>query len=78
MISGTATIANNEWIAHSLAGTPTTVTLTPRAVVYGGVTFIIGVVSRNSTHFQVGAYWTNGTAISADAIVIDWYAIYQP
>jgi len=76
--SGTATVANDEWISHGLAGTPTTVTLTPRAITYDGVTFNVAVVARNSTHFQVGAYWTNGTAISDDAIEIDWYAEYNP
>jgi len=78
--SGTATIANNEWISHGLAGTPTTVTITPRAVTYGSpaVTFVVGVVARNSTKFQVGCYWTNGTAITTDAIVIDYYCEYKP
>ena len=76
--SGTATIANNEYISHGLAGTPTIVTITPRATVYDGVTFIVGCIARNSTHFQVGATWTNGTAITADAINIDWYSEYNP
>jgi len=76
--SGSATISNGEWIVHGLAGTPTTVTLTPRAITYDGVTFNVAVVARNSTHFQVGAYWTNGTAISDDAIEVDWYAKYNP
>jgi len=78
--SGTATVANNEWVPHGLAGTPTTVTITPRAVTYGSpaVTFVVGVVARNSTMFQVGCYWTNGTAITTDAIVIDYYCEYKP
>ena len=78
--SGTATIANNEWLSHGLVSTPTTITLTPRAVTYGtpAVTFVVGVVNRNATMFQVGAYWTNGTAITVDAIIIDWSAIYLP
>jgi hypothetical protein len=78
--SGTATIANGEWITHGAAGTPTTITITPRAVTYGSpaVTFVVGVVDRNSTKFQVGCYWTNGTAITTDAIVIDYYCEYKP
>jgi len=76
--SGSTTIANNEWIAHGLISTPTAVTLTPRAITYDEVTFNVAVVARNSTHFQVGAYWTNGTAISDDAIVVDWSAEYKP
>ena len=78
--SGTATVANGEWISHGLAGTPTTVTVTPTTLTYGTppVPVVVGVVARNSTMFQVGCYWTNGTAITNDAIVIDWYAEYKP
>jgi len=76
--SGTATIANNEWISHGLVETPTTVTITARATTYDGVTFVVACIARNSTHFQVGATWTNGTAITNDAIEIDWYAEYKP
>lgn len=73
---GVDTVANNEWIAHSLVGTPKIVLVTPEASLYASTTFTVVADVRNSTHFQVSCYWTNGTAISADAIVIDWYAEY--
>ena len=78
--SGTATIANNEWVPHGLAGTPTVVTVTTRTATYGtpAVPVIVGWIGQNSTHFQVSAYWTNGTAITADAINISWDAEYKP
>jgi len=76
--AGTTIVANGEHIAHSLLTTPTTVEITPRSTTYDGVTFVVAVIGRNSTHFQVGATWTNGTNISADAIIIDWYAEYVP
>ena len=72
--SGTATIANNEWVPHGLATTPTVVTVTTRTATYGGVAVIVGWVGQNATHFQVSAYWTNSTAITDDAINISWYA----
>ena len=76
----TATIANNEWVPHGLAGTPTVVTVTTRTATYGtpAVPVIVGWIGQNSTHFQVSAYWANGTAITADAINISYYVEYNP
>jgi len=76
--SGTATIANGEWLPHGLAGTPTVVTVTTLTPTYDGVPVVVGVASKNATHIQISAYWTNGTAITDDAIDISWYAKYQP
>jgi len=78
--SGTATIANNEWVPHGLASTPTVVIVTTRTPTYGlpALPVIIGVVRQNATHFQVSAYLTNGKAITADAINISWHAEYKP
>ena len=78
--SGTATIANNEWVSHGLAGTPTVVTTTVRTATYGtpAMPVIVGWINQNATKFQVSAYWTNGTAITADAINISWTAEYKP
>jgi parallel beta-helix repeat protein len=74
--SGTATIANNEWVAHGLAAIPTKVLITTRTATYGtpAVPVLVSWIDQNSTHFQVSAYWTNGTAIIDDAINIAWYA----
>ena len=76
--SGTATIANGEWIPHGLVDTPTTVTVTTLTPTYDGVPVIVGIASKNATHIQISAYWTNGTAITDDAIDISWNAKYQP
>jgi hypothetical protein len=78
--SGTQTVANGETVSHGLKTTPTTVIISARAITYGtpAVTFNIAVTARGTSTFTVSAYWTNGTAISTDAIVIDWYAIYKP
>ena len=76
--SGTATIANGEWIPHGLAGTPTVVTVTTLTPTYDGVPVVVGVASKNATHIQISAYWTNGTAITDDAIDISWDAKYKP
>jgi len=76
--SGTATIANGEWASHGLAGTPTVVTVTTQTPTYDGVPVVVGVAATNSTHIQFSAYWTNGTAITADAINIAWSAEYKP
>jgi parallel beta-helix repeat protein len=72
--SGTETVANNEWVPHGLATTPTVVTITVRNATYNGVPVIVGWVGQNSTHFQVSAYWTNNTAITDDVISISWFA----
>jgi hypothetical protein len=72
--SGTTTVANGEWISHGLPKTPSVVLITPRNTDYGGVTFTVACINRNTTHFQVGVKWTNGTAITNDVIQIDWYA----
>jgi len=78
--SGTSTIANNEWVSHGLAGTPTVVTITVRTATYGtpAVPVVVGWINQNSTKFQVSAYWTNGTAITNDAISISWYTEDHP
>lgn len=78
--SGTQTIANGETVSHGLAGTPTTVVVTARVAVYGtpAVAIVVAVSARGTSTFTVSAYWVNGTAISADAIVIDYYAEYKP
>jgi hypothetical protein len=72
--SGTAMIANNDWIPHGLATAPDLVTITSRTLVYGGVPVIVGWMGQNATHFQVGAYWVNGTTIDVRAISISWHA----
>jgi len=77
---GFTTVKNYEWVSYGteLSGTPY-VFVTPILEKYGGVTYTVSVTSRNSTHFQVGVYWTNGTAINNDAIPIYWYAfVKQP
>jgi len=76
--SGTQTVANGETVSHGLAGTPTSVTVTARTLVYDSNVTVVGVTNRGASTFTVGAYWTNGTAITTDAIVIDWYAEYKP
>lgn len=72
--SGMAIVANNEWVAHSLVTTPSLVTLTPMNATYLGQPVVVSWTDSNSTHFQVGTYFANGTAIVDDVIGISWYA----
>jgi hypothetical protein len=74
--SGTATVANCEWIPHGLAIVPAEILVTTRTATYGSppVAVVVGWINQNATHFQVSAYWTNSTAITNDAIDISWYA----
>jgi hypothetical protein len=58
--SGTATVANGDWIPHDLADTPKIVTLTPRSQV------TVWVNDRNETHFQIG--------VSSGTVTVDWHA----
>jgi len=73
--SGTSSLANGDWFAHGLVGTPTIVILTPQVGTYGGAPFGVSVNAKNSTHVQVSVYWYNGTAITV-AQSISWYAKY--
>jgi hypothetical protein len=80
--SGAATIANGEYIAHgidaslNIGPTNSTVTVTPYTVTYAGVPVVVGCPFVNGTHIQISAYWTNGTAITADAIQVWWKVTY--
>jgi hypothetical protein len=80
--SGTTTIANGEYIAHGLDSslnigpTNSTVTITPYTVTYAGVPVVVGCPFVNGTHIQISAYWTNGTAITNDAIQVWWKVTY--
>ena len=74
---GTSNVNNNGWISHTLGAIPTIVLLTGRNATYDTVAVVWSCVDRNSTHFQVGLYWTNSTAITA-ALTVDWYAEYKP
>jgi parallel beta-helix repeat protein len=80
--SGTATVANGEYIAHgidsslNIGPTNSTVTVTPYTVTYAGVPVVVGCPFVNGTHIQISAYWTNGTAITNDAIQVWWKVTY--
>lgn len=72
--------ANGGTIAHGLAGTPTTVTLTSLNATYDGVGVIVAWDEANTdaTNISLDIYWTNGTAISDGVIDVSWYAEYEP
>jgi parallel beta-helix repeat protein len=80
--SGTATVANGEYVAHGLDSSlnigpsNSTVTVTPYTVTYAGVPVVVGCSFVNGTHIQISAYWTNGTAITDDAIQVWWKVTY--
>lgn len=78
--SGTQTCADNENIAHGLAGTPTMVQVTPMNDTYDSVPVIATVdwTGVDGTNIQVGLYWVNGTAIATDIILVSWSATYEP
>jgi len=75
---GRTTVAYDEWVAHGLAGSPDAVQLALRTPVYDGVQVVVGYTAWNATKFKVRCYWVNGTAITSDAIQIDYHAYYQP
>jgi len=80
--SGTATVANGEYILHgidssfNIGQSNSTVLVTPYTTTYDGVPVVVGCPFVNGTHIQVSAYWVNGTAISDDAIQIWWQVKY--
>lgn len=78
--SGTQTCANGEDIAHGLAGTPTSIHVDSMNATYDNVPVIVSVnwASVDSANINVGVYWTNGTAITDDAILVSWSAKYTP
>jgi len=77
---GTQICANNEWIPHYLAGTPDVVLVSSGNCTYDGVPVIVNYIhsSLNSTHFQANIYWTNGTVIADDVILVSYLAEYKP
>jgi len=67
---GTTSATNGAWITHGLCDTPTTIILTVEA--YNITAYII---AKNTTHFQIGLYYTTtGTAVAASTTV-HWMAI---
>lgn len=77
---GAQTCANNENIAHGLAGIPIWIDVTPMNDTYDSVPVIATVdwFNVDATNIQVGLYWVNGTAISDDVIFVSWNAKYEP
>jgi len=82
--SGTTTVANGEYIAHGIDSSlnigqgNSSVLITEYTKVYDGVPVTVGCDYVNATHFRVAVYWTNGTAVTDDAIQIWWKVEYQP
>ena len=80
--SGIATVANGEYIVHGLAPSlnigvsNSTVLITPYTTAYDGVPVVVGCDFVNATHIRVSVYWSNGTAITDDAIQIWWQVKY--
>lgn len=68
------TVADDEWVPHYVSATPTYVVFQVVTATYDSVPVVVHCATSNSTHFQVTVYWTNGTAITADAISIIWIA----
>jgi hypothetical protein len=70
--SGNAIVANNDYIAHGLASTPTKILLTANST----EPRILQVIFQNSTHFQVG-FWNASNSPPSPITVpepIFWYA----
>jgi len=76
---GTQTCANNEWISHGLIGTPKVVLVASGNCTYDGVPVIVNYIhsTMNATKFQANIYWSNGTAISDDVILVSYLAEYK-
>jgi len=81
--NGLTTVANDEYVAHNIDSvlnvdeSNSTVLVTPYTTVYDSVPVVVGCKAVNSTHIQVSAYWTNGTAITVDAIQVWWNVKYS-
>jgi len=82
--NGITTVAHNEYVAHGLdpalniAQNNSTVLVTPYTTVYNGEPVVVACNAVNSTHIRMSAYWTNGTAITIDAIDVWWSIKYTP
>lgn len=70
---GTASVANGDWTAHGLWKTPQVVLVDPELSTYDGVPVLANCVAMNSTHWQAGLLWTNGTVIN-DPLDVYWIA----
>lgn len=68
---------SRDWIIHGLAGTPQTIQIT----VEGTLPIITTVKAKNSTHFQIGMWFANGTEVygaEKASYNVLWYAEYKP
>jgi len=77
---GTQTCANNEDIVHGLSGTPTSIQVDSMNATYDSVPVLVNIdwSGVDSTNINMGIYWTNGTAITDDTILVSWSAKYEP
>jgi len=79
---GFTTVANGEYIAHgidsslNIGPSNSSVLITEYTKVYDGVPVTVGCDYVNATHIRVAVYWTNGTAITDDAIQVWWRVEY--
>jgi hypothetical protein len=78
--SGTQICASGENIVHGLDGTPAFVQVDSMNITYDSVPVFVNVnwTAVDSTNINVGVYWTNGTAITDDSILVSWSAKYKP
>lgn len=73
-------VADDEWVVHGLASTPTHVSMTSGNVTYDSIAVIVGYnyASMNTTHVQSSVYWSNSTAITDDVILATFDFKYEP
>jgi len=74
--SGSTTVSSGENIAHGLVATPVWATVTCCNATYDGVPVVVSLdySAFTSSTIQVSVYWTNGTEIKDDTILVMWEA----
>jgi len=74
--SGRTVVANGENVAHGLVAKPVYASVTCLNATYQNAPVIVSLnyAAFTTTNIQVNVYWSNGTAIIADAIHVMWEA----
>ena len=72
---GIVEASNDDWVSHTLAGTPTLVTLTIEET---DANYCLQLKATNSTHFQIYLYDLTASTLETVDKTINWYAEYKP
>ena len=73
--SGTIEASNDDWFAHGLAGTPTSITLT---VEESDATYSVQAKAKNTTHVQIYLYDITASELETVDKTINYIVEYKP